>query len=47
MVDDLKMADDCWRDANPNKAAEVPVDAFGSELADLTLPYLKSGRLTL
>jgi inhibitor of KinA sporulation pathway (predicted exonuclease) len=41
MTDTLKKADDKWRVANPEKAAQIPFDAFGPELGDLLAPYLK------
>jgi hypothetical protein len=44
MTDTLKKADDQWRAANPEKAAQVPFDALGSELADLLAPYLKASQ---
>ena len=42
MTDTLKKADDQWRAANPEKAARIPADAFGSELVVLLAPYLKA-----
>jgi hypothetical protein len=41
MTDTLKKADDQWRAANPEKAAQIPSDALGPELGDLLAPYLK------
>lgn len=46
MADILKEADDQWRAANPEKAAQIPFDALGRELGDVLAPYLKdSGAL--
>jgi hypothetical protein len=41
MTDTLKKADDQWRADNPEKAAQIPFDALGSELGDLLAPYIK------
>jgi len=41
MTDALKEADDKWRAANPEKAAQIPFDTFSSELSDALAPYLK------
>ncbi|MGA8696785.1 MAG: hypothetical protein WB689_23695 [Xanthobacteraceae bacterium] len=41
MTDILKAADDKWRAANPEKAAQIPFDALGPELGDVLIPYLE------
>ena len=41
MADILKAADDNWRTANPEKAAQIPFDALGPELGDVVTPYLE------
>ena len=41
MSDSLKAADDKWRIANPEKAAQIPFDALGPELGDVLTPYLE------
>jgi hypothetical protein len=42
MADTVKEADDQWRAANPEKAANIPLNLFGPELGDLLAPYVKA-----
>ena len=41
LTDMLKEADEKWRATNTEKAADIPVDMFGAELAETLAPYLK------
>jgi hypothetical protein len=41
LADILKAADDKWRTANPEKAAQIPFDALDPELGDVLTPYLE------
>jgi len=43
MTESLKEADNHWRAANPERAAEIGVDALGDELAAALRPYLRQG----
>lgn len=43
MTESLKEADNQWRAANPERAAEIGVDALGDELAAALRPYLTQG----
>jgi hypothetical protein len=41
IADGLKAADDKWRSANPEKAAQIPFNALDPELGDVLTPYLE------